>query len=467
MTTYKEAGVDIENTDALVEDISELSKSTNRNGNFDKIGGFGGIFDLKNCGYEDPLLVSGTDGIGTKILLGIETDILDGLGHDLVGMCLNDILCHGAEPLFFLDYYASSKIDKNSFLKIMKSITEACKINNCSLIGGETAEMPGLYKKDDFDFAGFCVGAVERKKILPKRDVMKEDDLLYGIRSSGFHSNGYSLIRKVLKDKNIDLHKETEFKSSYETNAAALMAPTKLYFPFLKKILTTNLINGISHITGGGIVGNAPRMLSENLSARKAEFANTLQALTGRSDAQTEVEQSIQRLFFYAAWSDKFDGSARSVPLKAVALVMKEAIGNCGVLCDNQYPLLGFISVMAPLFATGNRSIIIPSETFSPIVTDFYQILDTSDVPPGTINILTGKHADLAIELAGHMDIESVWSFSPSDVSRDIEKASVSNLKRTWVNNGCGRDWNSEEGFGREFLENATENKTIWIPYGE
>ena len=150
-------------------------------------------------------MVSGTDGIGTKILLGIETDILDGLGHDLVGMCLNDILCHGAEPLFFLDYYASSKIDKNSFLKIMKSITEACKINNCSLIGGETAEMPGLYQKGDFDFAGFCVGAVERKKILPKRDIMKEDDLLYGIRSSGFHSNGYSLIRKVLKDKNIDL----------------------------------------------------------------------------------------------------------------------------------------------------------------------------------------------------------------------------------------------------------------------
>ena len=207
--------------------------------------------------------------------------------------------------------------------------------------------------------------------------------------------------------------------------------------------------------------------MAENLSARRAEFANTLQALTGRSDAQTEVEQSIQRLFFYAAWSDKFDGSARSVPLKAVALVMKEAIGNCGVLCDDQYPLLGFISVMAPLFATGNRSIIIPSETFSPIVTDFYQVLDTSDVPPGTINILTGKHADLAIELAGHMDIESVWSFSTSDVSRDIEKASVSNLKRTWVNNGCGRDWNSEEGFGREFLENATENKTIWIPYGE
>ena len=267
MTTYKDAGVNIENTDALVRDISELSKSTYRKGNFDKIGGFGGIFDLKQCGYDDPLLVSGTDGIGTKILLGIETDILDGLGHDLVGMCLNDILCHGAEPLFFLDYYASSKIDKNSFLKIMKSITEACKINDCSLIGGETAEMPGLYKKDDFDFAGFCIGAVERKKILPNKDLMKEDDLLYGIKSSGFHSNGYSLIRKVLKDKNINLNKKTEFNSPYESNASALMAPTRLYYPFLKKILKTNLINGISHITGGGVIGNVPRMLSENLSA--------------------------------------------------------------------------------------------------------------------------------------------------------------------------------------------------------
>ena len=146
---------------------------------------------------------------------------------------------------------------------------------------------------------------------------------------------------------------------------------------------------------------------------------------------------------------------------------MKEAIGNCGVLCDDQYPLLGFISVMAPLFATGNRSIIIPSETFSPIVTDFYQVLDTSDVPPGTINILTGKHADLAIELAVGIWILKVSGAFLLLMFQGYRKASVSNLKRTWVNNGCGRDWNSEEGFGREFLENATENKTIWIPYGE
>ena len=267
MTTYKEAGVDIESTDALVEDISSLSQTTARSGIYEGIGGFGGIFDLKKCGYDDPLLVSGTDGIGTKILLGIETDILDGLGHDLVGMCLNDVLCHGAEPLFFLDYYASSKIDKKSFLRIMKSITEACKINNCMLLGGETAEMPGLYKENDFDFAGFCVGAVERKKILPKKNIMKEGDLLFGIKSSGFHSNGYSLIRKVIRDTKVELNSSTDFNSNFKTNATALMAPTRLYYPYLKKLLETDLLNGISHITGGGITGNVPRMLPEDLSA--------------------------------------------------------------------------------------------------------------------------------------------------------------------------------------------------------
>lgn len=267
MKTYKEAGVDIESTDALVEDISSLSQTTARSGIYEGIGGFGGIFDLKKCGYDDPLLVSGTDGIGTKILLGIETDILDGLGHDLVGMCLNDVLCHGAEPLFFLDYYASSKIDKKSFLKIIKSITEACKINNCMLLGGETAEMPGLYKENDFDFAGFCVGAVERKKILPKKNVMKEGDLLFGIKSSGFHSNGYSLIRKVLRDTKVELNSSTDFNSNFKTNAKALMAPTRLYYTYLKKLFETDLLNGISHITGGGIIGNVPRMLPENLSA--------------------------------------------------------------------------------------------------------------------------------------------------------------------------------------------------------
>ena len=267
MTTYKDAGVDVQATDALVNDISSLSKSTVRTGSVDSIGGFGGIFDLKECGYKDPLLVSGTDGIGTKILLGIETNKLDGLGFDLVGMCLNDILCHGADPLFFLDYYASSKVDKTSFLKIIKSITEACKQNNCSLIGGETAEMPGLYKKNDFDFAGFCVGAVERDNLLPKHSLMKKDDLLFGINSSGFHSNGYSLIRKIIKDQNIQLNKAPAFKSNYDSIGDALMAPTALYYPFLKELIKSQLITGISHITGGGVIGNIPRMLPKHLNA--------------------------------------------------------------------------------------------------------------------------------------------------------------------------------------------------------
>ena len=267
MTTYKDAGVDVQATDALVNDISSLSKSTARKGSVDSIGGFGGIFDLKECGYKDPLLVSGTDGIGTKILLGIETNKLDGLGFDLVGMCLNDILCHGADPLFFLDYYASSKVDKTSFLKIIKSITEACKQNNCSLIGGETAEMPGLYKKNDFDFAGFCVGAVERDNLLPKHSLMKKDDLLFGINSTGFHSNGYSLIRKIIKDQNIELNKVPAFKSNYDSIGDALMAPTALYYPFLKELIKSQLITGISHITGGGVIGNIPRMLPKHLNA--------------------------------------------------------------------------------------------------------------------------------------------------------------------------------------------------------
>ena len=267
MTTYKDAGVDVQATDALVNDISSLSKSTARKGSVDSIGGFGGIFDLKQCGYKDPLLVSGTDGIGTKILLAIETKKLDGLGFDLVGMCLNDILCHGADPLFFLDYYASSKVDKNSFLQIIKSITKACKLNNCSLIGGETAEMPGLYKENDFDFAGFCVGAVERDNLLPKHSLMKKDDLLFGINSSGFHSNGYSLIRKIIKDHTIQLDDAPEFETNHNSISDALMAPTTLYYPFLKDLIKNQQITGICHITGGGVIGNVPRMLPKNLNA--------------------------------------------------------------------------------------------------------------------------------------------------------------------------------------------------------
>ena len=267
MATYKDAGVNIKATDAMIEDIASFSKQTAGPGQITGIGGFAGIFDLKKCGYSDPLLVTSTDGIGTKILLGIETGLLDGLGFDLVGMCFNDTVCHGADPLFFLDYYASSKIDKSSFLKIIKSIVLACKENKCELIGGETAEMPGVYQPNDFDLAGFCVGAVERNKLLPKKDIMKEGDILIGVASSGFHSNGYSLVRKVLKDNSCDLNGKTPFDSNWKTLGEAVMEPTRLYHSILKSLIEKNIIKGMAHITGGGITGNVPRMLPDNLGA--------------------------------------------------------------------------------------------------------------------------------------------------------------------------------------------------------
>ena len=268
MTVYKEAGVDILSTNNLIREIVPLCSKTNRPGKMGKIGSFGGMFDLKMCKYKDPILVTSSDGIGTKTLLGISENKLDGLGFDLVGMCLNDIICHGAEPLFFLDYFASSKIEKGSFIEIIKSITDACKENNCLLIGGETAEMPEVYKEKDFDLAGFCVGAVERKKMLPKIDEIKTGDIILGLPSSGFHSNGYSLIRKIIKEQNISLNDKPPFESKDENLAIALLKPTKLYYNLIAKIIKLINIKGIAHITGGGLTGNLPRIISKKLSIK-------------------------------------------------------------------------------------------------------------------------------------------------------------------------------------------------------
>jgi len=266
MTVYKEAGVDIHSTDNLIKKVIPISSKINRPGKIGKIGSFGGLFDLKACKYKDPILVTSTDGIGTKTLMGISENKLEGLGYDLVGMCLNDIVCHGAEPLFFLDYFASSKIEKNSFIKIIKSITAACKENNCLLIGGETAEMPGVYKEKDFDLAGFCVGIVERKKMLPKMNKIVPGDIIIGLPSSGFHSNGYSLIRKVIKDKNISLKEKAPFESKDKSLADILLKPTKLYYNIIVKVTKFLDIKGIAHITGGGLTGNIPRIIPKKLS---------------------------------------------------------------------------------------------------------------------------------------------------------------------------------------------------------
>lgn len=207
--------------------------------------------------------------------------------------------------------------------------------------------------------------------------------------------------------------------------------------------------------------------IAENLSARGDEFAKRIDAMTGGKSGAKEVEASIQRLFTYAAWADKFDGQAKGVPIRGVALSMHEASGVIGAFCPDEAPLLGLISVMAPAIAMGNRVVLVASEPFPLAATDFYQILDTSDVPAGVVNILTGSHEDLAKTMAQHMDIDTVWSFSSSDISAQIERESVGNLKRTWVNNATARDWFSPASEGREFLTAATEVKTIWIPYGE
>jgi len=252
--TYKDAGVDIDAGDALVEDIKPLAKSTDRAGVMGGLGGFGGLFDLKAAGFKDPILVSGTDGVGTKLKVAIEAGIPDTVGIDLVAMCVNDIVVQGAEPLFFLDYYATGKLDVAVARKVVAGIAEGCRRAGCALVGGETAEMPGMYKDGDYDLAGFAVGAAERDQLLPRSDIAVGDVVL-GLASSGVHSNGYSLVRKVMERGGCDI--------------ATLLEPTRIYVkPLLAAIRGTGAIKGLAHITGGGLPGNVPRCLPDGLRAR-------------------------------------------------------------------------------------------------------------------------------------------------------------------------------------------------------
>jgi phosphoribosylformylglycinamidine cyclo-ligase len=252
--TYKKAGVDIDAGDALVDQIKPLAKSTDRRGVMGGLGGFGGLFDLKAAGFKDPILVSGTDGVGTKLKLAIETGIPDTVGIDLVAMCVNDIVVQGAEPLFFLDYYATGRLEIEVARRVVAGIAEGCRRAGCALVGGETAEMPGMYKEGDYDLAGFAVGAAERDQLLPRTDIAIGDVVL-GLASSGVHSNGYSLVRKVMERGGFDI--------------ATLLEPTRLYVkPLLAAIRGTGAIKGLAHITGGGLPGNVPRCLPDGLRAR-------------------------------------------------------------------------------------------------------------------------------------------------------------------------------------------------------
>lgn len=262
--TYRQAGVDIDAGNALVDKIKPLAKSTTRPGVASDLGGFGGLFDLKACGYDDPVLVSGTDGVGTKLLLAQEANHHSTIGIDLVAMCVNDVLAQGAEPLFFLDYFATGKLETDQAAEVVAGIAAGCRESGCALIGGETAEMPSMYAPGHYDLAGFVVGAVERANILPKLEDMKAGDALIAIPSSGPHSNGYSLIRKIVERSGLALSDAAPFAEG-KTLGEALLEPTRLYVEATLPLIKSGMVKGLAHITGGGITENLPRMLPDTL----------------------------------------------------------------------------------------------------------------------------------------------------------------------------------------------------------
>jgi phosphoribosylformylglycinamidine cyclo-ligase len=263
--TYAQAGVSIAAGNALVRAIAPLARSTRRPGADADLGGFGGVFDLKAAGFNDPLLVAANDGVGTKLKLAIDSARHDGVGIDLVAMCVNDLIVQGAEPLFFLDYYATGKLDNDIAAAVIAGIAEGCRQAGCALIGGETAEMPGMYAGADYDLAGFCVGAVERDQLLTG-DRVAAGNVILGLASSGIHSNGFSLVRRLASDRGWKLDRPALFDNNILL-IDALMAPTRIYVRSLLPLLRAGRINALAHITGGGLLENIPRILPDHLHA--------------------------------------------------------------------------------------------------------------------------------------------------------------------------------------------------------
>ena len=263
--TYAGAGVDIQAGNALVKAIAPLARATARPGADATLGGFGGFFDLKAAGYRDPLLVAANDGVGTKLKLAIESNRHDGVGIDLVAMCANDLIVQGAEPLFFLDYYATGKLEPKVAEQVIASIAEGCKRAGCALIGGETAEMPGMYAAGDYDLAGFCVGAVERDQALTG-DKVKAGDVILGLASTGIHSNGFSLVRRLASDKAWKLDRPALFDPD-RLLIDALLEPTRIYVKSLLPVVRDGRVRALAHITGGGLLENIPRVLPGDLHA--------------------------------------------------------------------------------------------------------------------------------------------------------------------------------------------------------
>lgn len=264
--TYADAGVDIEAGNTLVERIKPAAKRTVRPGSMAGLGGFGALFDLKGAGYQDPILVAATDGVGTKLRIAIDTGQVGSVGIDLVAMCVNDLICQGAEPLFFLDYFATGRLEIDNATRIIEGIAAGCEAAGCALIGGETAEMPGMYEGGDFDLAGFAVGAMERGADLPKN--VQEGDVVLGLPSAGVHSNGFSLVRKLVENAGLAWHDSAPWAGGDASVAENLLTPTKIYVREALWALRAGGVHGLAHITGGGLSENLPRALPEGLGAQ-------------------------------------------------------------------------------------------------------------------------------------------------------------------------------------------------------
>jgi phosphoribosylformylglycinamidine cyclo-ligase len=289
--TYRDAGVDIDAGNALVKAIRPLAAATERKGMLGAIGGFGGLFDLKACGFEDPVLVAATDGVGTKLKLAIESGIHSGIGIDLVAMNVNDLVVQGAEPLFFLDYFATGKLDLDVAETVIASVAAGCREAGCALIGGETAEMPGLYARGDYDLAGFAVGAVERGGLLPRKDIAA-DDVILALPSSGIHSNGFSLVRRVVEQTGLSVDDPSPFAPDMPLGEA-LLTPTRIYVrQVLDTIRTTAAIKALAHITGGGLTDNIPRVLPPDLAAEIDLVAFTLPPVFEWLMAEARIDQT-------------------------------------------------------------------------------------------------------------------------------------------------------------------------------
>lgn len=307
--SYRDAGVDIDAGNALVEAIKPMVKSTRRSGADGTIGGFGGLFDLKAAGFDDPVLVAANDGVGTKLKVAIEAELHDTVGIDLVAMCVNDLVVQGAEPLFFLDYFATGKLDVKQGSAIVSGIADGCRQAGCALLGGETAEMPGMYSSGDYDLAGFAVGAAERGQLLPKPDIT-EGDVILGLASAGIHSNGYSLVRRIVEMSGLSYGASAPFDRE-RTLGAALLDPTRIYVKsVLAAIRETGSVKALAHITGGGFPENIPRVLPDGMAA--------------------EIDLSAIRVPHVFAWLAAQGGVARDEMLRTF---------NCGV---------GMIAVVSP-----------------------------------------------------------------------------------------------------------------------